>query len=242
MKRYGDAATTFYPLGEPGMRDPVVGYAWAASLAGTGDLKDASQVLSVYQQNGQLPNEELLMVGQLWNKIGNYDRAIATLQQVAASDPKLPKVHYAIAQADIGAGKWADAAKELDAELAVSPRDADATYTLGFVELQQSKNDAAMKLFEQVIAKHPDYANAQYELGKMLMDGGKAQQAVPHLEAAARLDPGKGYVHYQLQAAYRKLSRTADANRELAIYEKIKASSRAQAQHDIDQIQESAKH
>ncbi|HUY80946.1 MAG TPA: tetratricopeptide repeat protein [Acidobacteriaceae bacterium] len=237
LKRYGDAATAFYPLGEAAMRDPVVGYAWAASLAGTGDLKDASQVLKVYQQQ-TLPNEELLLVAQLWNKIGDYDRAVAMGRQILASDAKYPQAHSVIAQADIGAGKWTDAAKELQAELAIEPEDVDALYDLGFVNLQESKRDEAMRLFGQVLAAHPDYAAAQYEVGKMLMDDGKAQQALPHLEAAAKLDPSKAYVHYQLQAAYRKLSRTADANRELAIYEKMKAASRAQAQQDIQEIQQ----
>jgi tetratricopeptide (TPR) repeat protein len=241
MERYGDAAAAFYPMAEAGMRDPVVGYVWASSLADTGDLKDASQVLNIYQQQS-LSNEDLLLVAGLWNKIEDYDRAISTAQQILAADPKFPKAHYAIAQADIGAGKWADAATELQAELAISPDEVDAMYDLGFADLQQSNNDAAMKLFEQVIAGHPDYANAQYELGKMLMDSGKAQQALPYLEAAAKLDPDKAYVHYQLQAAYRKLARMADANRELAIFEKMKASSRAQAQHDIDQVQQKAKH
>jgi tetratricopeptide (TPR) repeat protein len=237
LKQYGDAATTFYPLGEAAMRDPVVGYAWAASLAGTGDLKDASQVLNIYQEQS-LPNEELLLVGELWIKIENYDRAISTARQILASDPRFPRAHSLIAQADIDAGKWAEAAAELKAELANQPDDADAMYDLGFVNLQESKRDEAMKLFQQVLAAHPDYANAQYEVGKMLMNSGKAQQALPYLETAARLDPNKAYVHYQLQAAYRKLSRTADADRELAIYEKMKADSRAQAQHDIEEIQQ----
>ena len=225
MKNYADAATTFYPLGEAGMQDPTVGYAWAASLAKTGDLKDASQVLILYQ-NGPLSNEGLLLVGQLWIEIGDYDRAVATLRQALASDPSLPRAHYYIALADIRAEKWNDAGTELNAELALTPGNPDAMYNLGFVDLQESKNNDAAKLFEQVIAKQPDYANAQYELGKLLMDGGKAQEAVPHLEAAARLSPDKDYVHYQLQAAYRKLSRTADADRELAVYQQLKAKAR----------------
>jgi len=241
VKRYGDAATAFYPLGEAGMRDPVVGYVWASSLAETEDLKDASQVLIIYQQQS-LSNDELLLVAGLWNKIEDYDRAISTARQILAMDPKFPKAHYAIAQADIHAGKWEDAATELRGELAVSPDDVDAMYDLGFVDLQQSKSDAAMQLFEQVIAGHPDYANAQYQLGKMLMDSGKAQQALTYLEAAAKLEPDKAYVHYQLQAAYRKLARNTDADRELAIFEKMKASSRTQSQNHIDEIQQEPKH
>jgi tetratricopeptide (TPR) repeat protein len=234
MKRYGDAATAFYPLGEAGMRDPAVGYAWAASLAKTGDLKDASQVLTLYQ-GMPLSKDGLLLVGQLWTEIGDYDRAVTTLRQALASDPSLPKAHYAIAIADIHSEKWPDAATELNAELAISPGDPDTLYNLGFVDLQESKNEDAARLFRQVIAAHPDYANAQYQLGKLLMDSGKTQDALTHLEAAAKLIPDKDYVHYQLQAAYRRLSRTADADRELAVYQDLKAKSRAQVTTQIDQ-------
>ncbi len=235
MQQYGDAATAFYPLGEAGMRDPTVGYAWAASLAKAGDLKHATEVLETYQSSASLSNEGLLLVGQLWTEIGDYDRAIATLRQILASDPSFSKVHYNIALADMHAEKWDDARTELSAELAVSPADPDAMYDLGFVDLQESRNDDAMKLFEQVVAAHPDYANAQYELGKLLMDKGQYQDAVPHLEAAERISPDKDYIHYQLQAAYRKLARPADADRELALYQQLKAKSRAEAQTFIDQ-------
>lgn len=233
-QRYGDAATTFYPLGEAGMHDPTVGYAWAASLAKAGDLKHASQVLDTYQ-TGTLSNEGLMLVGQLWTEIGDFDRATTTLRQALASDPSLPKAHYYIALADIHAQKWGDARTELNAELATSPGDSDATYDLGFVDTQESKDDDAMKLFEQVIAKNPDYANAQYEIGKILLDRGQAQGAVPHLEVAARLSPDKDYMHYQLQKAYRGLGRTADADRELAVYQELETKARAQAHDAINQ-------
>ena len=224
-KKYGDAANTFYPLGEAGMQDSTVGYAWAASLSQTGDLKDATEVLSRYE-SGQLSNDALLLVGQLWTEIGDYARAIAALNRALQSDPSLPKAHFYAGLADIRWEHWSDARSELQAELASHPGDPDAMYHLGFVDLQESKIDDAAKLFEQVIAAHPDYANAQYELGKILINRGQLQQAVPHLEAAARLNPEKDYVHYELQAAYRKESRIADADRELAVYQELKAKSR----------------
>ena len=224
-EKYGDAATTFYPLGPAGMQDSTVGYAWAASLDRTGDLKDATEVLIRYE-SGALSNDALLLVGQLWTDIGDYGRAVATLHRALQADPSLPKAHYYAALAYIRWEHWSDARSELQAELAIRPGDLDATYHLGFVDLQESKIDDAAKLFEQVIAVNPEYANAQYELGKILLDRGKLQEAVPHLEAAARLSPEKDYVHYQLQAAYRKESRTADADRELAVYQELKTKSR----------------
>lgn len=233
-QKYGDAATAFYPLGEEGMHDSTVGYAWAASLVKTGDLKDASQVLAAYQA-GQLSNDGLLLVGQLWTEIGDYDRARAAFHQVLASDPSFPKAHYNIALADIHANQWNDARTELNAELAISPDDPDSMYDLGFIDMQESKNDDAMKVFEQIVAKHHDYANAQYQIGKILSDEGQFQAALPHLEAAARVSPDKDYMHYQLQKAYRDAGRTADADRELAVYQQIKARSRADSQALVNQ-------
>ena len=95
--------------------------------------------------------------------------------------------------------------------------------------MQQSKTDEAATLFRQVVAAHPNYFNAQYQLGKILLDRGQASDAVGYLEAAARLQPQTDYLHYQLQAAYRKENRIADADRELEIYKQIKAASRDRA-------------
>ena len=47
-----------------------------------------------------------------------------------------------------------------------------------------------------------------------------------HLETAARALPKTDYVHYQLQTAYRKESRIAEADRELQIYKELKAKNR----------------
>lgn len=234
LQRYGDSATAFYPLGEAGMRDPTVGYAWAFSLAKDGDLKHAADVLSTYQTR-PLSNDVLLLVGQLWINIGDYDRAVATLRQLLAANPRFPRAHYTIAMADVHLQKWDEARAELNAELAITPGDADTLYNLGLVALQQSRNTDAARFFEQVIAKYPNHANAQYELGKILMDAGKAQQALSHLEIAERLSPDKAYVHYQLQAVYRQLSRTADADRELALYQQLKAKSRAESEAFVKQ-------
>ena len=233
-EQYAEAAKTFAPLGVAGMQDGTVGYAWAASLAKLGQMKEASDVLNQYE-SGSLSNDTLLLVGQLWTEVGEYNQAVATLHRALQSNPSLPKAHYYAGLAYIRWEHWQDAQNELQAELTIAPGDPDAMYHLGFVALQEGKTDEAAKLFEQVLAAHPDYANAQYELGKILLDRGQLDQAVPHLEAAARLSPDKEYVHYQLQAAYRKESRTADADRELAIYQELKTKSRPHIQQPSTQ-------
>jgi tetratricopeptide (TPR) repeat protein len=226
--QYAQAARIFTPLGTRGMQDAEIGYAWAASLAHTGDMKSASEVLTAFEGE-QRPEQTLLLVGQLWTEIGDYARATSTLQRSLTANPSLLKAHFYSGLAYIRWQHWPEAAKEFQAELDLSPGDPDAQYHLGFVYMQESKIDEASALFQQIVAAHPDYANAQYELGKILFDRGQAADAVKYLEAAARLEPQTGYLHYQLQAAYRKENRVADADRELEIYKQIKAASRDRA-------------
>jgi tetratricopeptide (TPR) repeat protein len=232
--QYALAATTLDPLGDRGMHDGEIGYAWAASLAHLGDMKKATDILAAFESDPR-PNETLLLIGQLWTEIGDYARATATLNRALSSDPALPKAHLYLGLADIHWEKWGEAQKEFQAELAVSPDDPIARYHLGFVELQLSKVDEATTIFRQVVKAHPDYANAQYELGKVLLDKGKTPEAVEHLEAATRLSPQADYMHYQLQAAYRKEDRIAEADRELEVYKQLKAKSRERAADAIKQ-------
>lgn len=227
--KYGDAVKTFEPLGERGMQDPTVGYAWAAALAKTGDTRQAAIVLQKFESVGTLPAETQLLVGQLWTEIGNYQKAVETFHRALQENPSLPKAHSYAGLAQLRAENWPESAREFEAELALVPGDLDAKYNLGFVELQQGKSVEAEKLFDEVITAEPNYANAQYQLGKLLLDRGKVKEAIGHLEIAANVMPQVDYVHYQLQSAYRKDSRTADADRELEIYKKLKAREREQS-------------
>src|SRR5207253_3437973 len=129
--------------------------------------------------------------------------------------PSLRKAHYYAGLAQLRADRPADAVAEFRAELELTPADPDAEYSLGFAYLQQSQRDVAAALFRAVISDHPDHSNAQYQLGKILLDDGNNREAILHLEEAARLSPETDYIHYQLQAAYRKESRIEDADREL---------------------------
>jgi tetratricopeptide (TPR) repeat protein len=226
--QYAQAAQKFAPLGARGMHDSQTGYAWAASLAHIGDMKHASEVLAAFESDPR-PDDTLLLIGQLWTEIGDYARAISTLQRSLASNPSLAKAHFYSGLAYIRWEHWPEAAKEFQSELNLAPGDPDAQYHLGFVYMQQSKTEEAVRLFRQVVAAQPDYFNAQYQLGKILLDRGQTSEAVKYLEAAARLQPQTDYLHYQLQAAYRKENRIAEAERELEIYKQIKAASRDRA-------------
>jgi tetratricopeptide (TPR) repeat protein len=224
-EKYADAVNTFKPLGTRGMQDGTVGYAWAASLTKLQEPAEAAQVLEEFQKP-ERPNETRMLIGQLWIDIGDYAKAVEAFHSLLQSNPQTRKAHYFAGQADIRWGHWADAEKEFKDELKLDPGDLEAKYNLGFVFLQQSRVDDAAAIFEEVVKAYPDHARAQYNLGKIMLDRGNLDEAVKHLEIAARLSPESDYMHYQLQVAYRKQSRIADADRELAVYKDIKEKKR----------------
>jgi tetratricopeptide (TPR) repeat protein len=219
---YANAVHTIAPLGELAMHDPGLRYTWAAALSKLGEKKEATIVLDGIEK-GKLSTETLMLVGQLWFDIGDYSRAVEVLHRALQMDASLPKAHFYSGLAQLRADHFTEAAAEFKAELDLVPGDPDAEYDLGFAYLQQSQRELAADLFRTVISSHPEHANAQYQLGKILLDGGNVKEAILHLEQAARLSPQADYVHYQLQAAYRKDSRKEEADRELQLYRETKA-------------------
>jgi tetratricopeptide (TPR) repeat protein len=224
-EKFADAANTIAPLGELAARDPALAYPWAASLVRQGKLKESAAIAERLEKE-QLAPAHLLLLAQLWTDLGDSDHAVADYHRALEIDPHLRYAHYKAALVWLRAAKPAEAQKELEAELAAYPDDANTLYNLGFAHLQQNHNDVAKTMFESAIGKDPNHANAQYQLGKMLLDAGQIKPSIEHLEAAARLSPEIDYVHYQLQAAYRKDDRPADADRELQIYKDVKARNR----------------
>jgi Flp pilus assembly protein TadD len=84
-------------------------------------------------------------------------------------------------------------------------------------------------LLRSITTSHADQPQAQYELGKLLLENGQLEEAISHLEVAAKLDSESDYVHYQLQSAYRRAGRKEEADREAQIYKDIKTRKREQA-------------
>jgi Tfp pilus assembly protein PilF len=81
-------------------------------------------------------------------------------------------------------------------------------------------------LLQEVLKQDPKHADAYYQMGKMQLEQGDAQQAIPNLESAIRLNPDSDYMHYQLALAYRRESRSDDAEREMKTYQALKKGHR----------------
>ena len=223
--QFAEAAKVFDQLGDTALSDPRVAYAWAFSLAQANDPLKSAAILEKLSAQPLAP-DMLLLVGQVYNAIGDNLHALGSFQKAAQQDPSLQRAHYFAGLALIRLDRPNEAIPEFEAELKLTPDEPDAQYNLAFALLETSRRDQALAILKPLVAAHPNHAMAQYQLGKVLLDDGQVNDAIPHLEAAAANNPSLDYVHYQLQMAYRKAGRTADAEREAKLYREIKDRKR----------------
>lgn len=228
MNQFAEAAEQFGAMGPDAYSDPGIAYAYAFSLVRMKDAKQAADVLARLSSM-PLPADALVAVGDLYATLDDYEHAITVYRRVIAANPNTPGLHLKVGASLLRMSKPDAAIPELRTELQIAPDNTEASYNLAYALLENSQKDEGLALLRKVVEKNPGYAEAQYLLGKTLVTEQKFQEAVPYLESAVRLNPESAYSHYQLQAAYRRVGRTADADREAAIYRDLKARKREQS-------------
>jgi tetratricopeptide (TPR) repeat protein len=144
------------------------------------------------------------------NQVDKARAVVATMAQRSSS----PESLLLLGQAYSETGDQPAALATFQKALAANSSLARAHYYAGMAYLKQKQPAQAISEFEAELKLNPNDDDAHYQLGKTLLEQGKAKEALPHLEAAVKASPVPQGAHEQLAVAYRKLGRTADADRE----------------------------
>lgn len=224
---FRQAVETLRPLDASITDDPELAYAYGVSLVRLADNAAATALFArLAERHSQTPQARLYAAQGLM-MIGDYEGALREYRAVAQLDPRARQAHFNAGVSLIRLNRLEEAAQEFRQELRLNHTDEASKYHLAYVLLEQKQQTLqAVMLLKEVIAARPDYADARYRLGKTLVEQGDVAGAIEHLEAAARSEPAKDYIRYQLSIAYRRASRPADADRELQLYKELKAASR----------------
>src|SRR5437899_7359701 len=127
---------------------------------------------------------------------------------------KEPNVHYFRGTLLGFQKERAEAAKEYQEELQLSPQHVAAMVELALVQIDDFKPADAAPLAERAVALDPKNSRAQYALGRALLETNRFQESADHLEIAKRLAPDSDLIRFALAKAYRALGRTKEADRE----------------------------
>jgi tetratricopeptide (TPR) repeat protein len=151
--------------------------------------------------------------------------AITNFRKALAADPKLPGIHFELAEtlhASSDLKQRAEAEQEYKLAIAANNSDEKAIARLGDVIADKGDLDGASGYYKQALALVPDDADALLGLARVYTEKNDPNAAAPLLERVVAADPTNETAHYRLSAVYRKLNRPEDARRELADYQKYK--------------------
>ncbi len=171
--------------------------------------------------------------GQAEGCIRNLHEAVRSLTRAVELDPDDYEALLLLAQAQAGVWLIPQASATFEKGIAKFPRSATLYEAYGRMLVQPTaKPDAtaearARSLLEKALAVDASLSGARYELGKLLLKQGKPAEALPHLEAAAKLSPGDSEVFFTLAGAYRDLERDSDFRKTLEMYKALKAKEQA---------------
>jgi tetratricopeptide (TPR) repeat protein len=222
VQDYQKTVETLRPMSSEVDGDPGLSYGYAVSLVKTGDYNEGVRRLKALDATGAHAAEIHMLLGQAFADQQDYSGAIEEFRKSLAIDPNDSQPHFYSGLALLRAGRTSEATDEFRTSLKLSPGDARFKYHLAYALLQDQQRDEAFSLLNQVIQQDPGYADAYYELGKLQLERGDTRAAISSLEAGTKLSPDSDYIHYQLAMAYRRDSRTSDAERELKTYQNLK--------------------
>lgn len=147
--------------------------------------------------------------------------ASALFHQLIAEYPNHAGAHYLYGTYLLD--RDPDAAKaEFLKELQISPSHVPARLQIAILEIKAGNAPAARKLAEEATKLQPANPLSHAVLGRSFVYLDQYAKAVPELEMAVRLAPENPQLHFSLAQAYRRVGRTADAQKQTAEFNRLK--------------------
>jgi tetratricopeptide (TPR) repeat protein len=174
--------------------------------------------------------------GSLESRLSQFTDAITSYKHSVEAQGSSSEGWLGLARAQVSAGLIPEATSTLTTAIERFPKDARfkvvyAKMLLNYVSpTDRTAGPRAEQLLKQAIANDATNPEAFFELGKVELNDGRFADASQHLERAANLLPNSSQVHFVLARAYRRLNRTADAQRELQTYQRLKKGKASENQ------------
>jgi len=248
-----DLETAFPHIDETKLKIDV-GLQLIESYTATGDLDKASALITqllalkptdpellyaAYRIHSNMMAEDLLSLSlaapdsaQLHQAIAHelqrthdLEGTIRNLRQALALDPKLPGIHFELAEALHASDDQrlhTEALEQYKLAVLTNPTDPKAATRLGDIEVEMGNLDAGEKDYQQALKLQPNSPDAKIGMANVLTERGDPAAAAPLLEQVIAADPSNYLAHFRLSTVYRKLHRPEDVKRELDAYTKYK--------------------
>jgi Tfp pilus assembly protein PilF len=112
-------------------------------------------------------------------------------------------------------------------EVEISPSHAAARIQLALGLLETAEYEEGITYAKQAVDLEPSNFVAHVALGKLYLELGKTDLAIQELQMSVKLSPGSPDAHFALERALLRANRKAEAKRERAEFERLRALSDA---------------
>ena len=143
-----------------------------------------------------------MLAGEALDELKDVPGAIQQFRNAIKADPKEPDVHFGLGYLLWTQRQYAEAATELEAELANNPNHAQALTYLADADIQLNHPDLALPLLKKAVQIDPRLELAHLDLGILDADAGRQEEALQELKTAAELAPNDTDVHWRLGRLY----------------------------------------
>jgi tetratricopeptide (TPR) repeat protein len=165
---------------------------------------------------------------------GQYGAAVTAFCQAVDLSPSDPRPYQFLGEMyGVAPERGPEITERLGKFVEARPRNALANlyYALSLWKGQPAGSSAPTDmakveaLLRRAVALDPKLTKGFLELGTLLSDQQRHKEAIPELRRAIELDPSQPQAHYRLAQAYQRTGQRVLAAQELAIFERLKASS-----------------
>ena len=179
-------------------------------------------LLRVVAKDPQIQSAQYYL-GIAYSRKGDFAKAIPPLRKAVELRPDALMAQYELAICLYETGDLNTAAAHFEILVENRPDWIDARYSLASIYARTGRPQDAAKNLLEVLQGEPDHYRANLLLGRMLFLNGTFDDALPYLEKAVAVQTDSGEAHAFLADEYEKLGRAADASREQAEAQRLRA-------------------
>jgi tetratricopeptide (TPR) repeat protein len=205
--------------------------------------------IAIYQQGVQrYPSSPRLQIGlglSLYSR-GKYDEAVKALIAAADLNPSDSRCYLFLSKAYNSSPLQADEVIQTFRRYAeLQPANGLAQYYYA-ISLWKGKRagdssldfQAVQSLLEKSIALDDSLPEAHVQLGNLYADQHQYEQSIPHYVRALALNPNLADAHYRLGTDYVHVGQKENAQKEFAVYQKLRAEHLAEVDKERAEVQQ----
>jgi Flp pilus assembly protein TadD len=204
---------------------------WGNNLLQVHAYEEAAQVFTAGLERHPKSARLNVGIGIAQYSRGQYEDAVKSFFRAADLEPSDPRPYQFLGEMyGVAPAMGGEITKRLAAFVRAHPRNGRAQfyYAMSLWKGQSSPPDeAGMKrveaLLRQAVTLDRKLTKGFLELGILLSDQRRYKEAISALQRAAQLEPNLAQAHYRLAQAYQRTGQKELADKELEIFEKLKA-------------------